>query len=106
MPFAQFEPTPDVCRGETSTWQRDPMLDLSPARALIAQPSWREWPRSILPILTALALLIMGIANIVERATSTEVEDGVLWVERSAGVVAAEVADASPARRAGIAPGD
>jgi two-component system, NtrC family, sensor kinase len=69
-------------------------------------PTWREWPRSILPIVTALALLVMGIANIAERATSTDVEDGVLWVERSAGVVAAEVAPGSPAERAGLRPGD
>jgi PAS domain S-box-containing protein len=58
------------------------------------------------PIVAALALLVMGIANIVQRATSDEVEDGVLWVERSAGVVAAEVASASPADRAGVKPGD
>jgi PAS domain S-box-containing protein len=76
------------------------------SRVLPAQPTWREWPRSIFPIVMALALLAMGIANIVERATSDDVEDGVLWVERSAGVVAAEVADGSPAQRAGIHPGD
>ena len=58
------------------------------------------------PIVTALLLLVMGLANIVERATSDEVEDGVLWVERSAGVVAAEVAADSPAERAGVRPGD
>jgi PAS domain S-box-containing protein len=48
----------------------------------------------------------MAIANIVQRATTDEVEDGVLWVERSAGVVAAEVAAGSAAHRAGIRPGD
>jgi two-component system NtrC family sensor kinase len=95
MPFAQFDTSPDVS-----------MLDLSPSRAFTAQPSWRDWPRSILPIVTALSLLVMGIANIAQRATSDEVEDGVLWVERSVGVVAAEVAEGSPGRRAGIAPGD
>jgi PAS domain S-box-containing protein len=95
MPFAQLGASSDAS-----------MLDLQPARTLTAPPSWREWPRSILPIAIALALLIMGIANIGQRATSSEVEDGVLWVERSAGVVAAEVADDSPASRAGIEPGD
>ena len=69
-------------------------------------PSWREWPRSILPIATALLLLGMGIANIVQRATTDEVEDGVLWLERSAGVVASEVAPGSAAARAGVRPGD
>jgi PAS domain S-box-containing protein len=37
---------------------------------------------------------------------SHEVEDGVLWVDRSAGVVAAEVAVPSAADRAGVRPGD
>ena len=75
-------------------------------RKSAAPPSWREWPRSILPIATALLLLGMGIANIVQRATSDEVEDGVLWLERSAGVVASEVAAGSAAARAGVQPGD
>jgi two-component system, NtrC family, sensor kinase len=83
------------------------MLDSSFARrSLRQQPGWREWPRSLLPIATALLLLAMGIANIVQRATSDEVEDGVLWVERSQGVVAAEVAGRSPGERAGVRAGD
>ena len=77
-----------------------------PPSVIPPAPSWSEWPRSVLPIVTALALLVMGIANIAQRATSDEVEDGVLWVERSAGVVAAEVASGSPADKAGIVPGD
>ncbi len=76
------------------------------ARSSPAPPTWREWPRSILPIAAALLLLVMGIANIVQRAATDEVEDGVLWVERSAGVVAAEVASDSAAARAGVRPGD
>ncbi|HXG89408.1 MAG TPA: ATP-binding protein [Vicinamibacterales bacterium] len=75
-------------------------------RPSIARPSRRDWPRSIFPIAAALLLLTMGLANIAQRATSEDVEDGVLWVERSAGVVAAEVADASAADRAGIKAGD
>jgi PAS domain S-box-containing protein len=66
----------------------------------------REWPRTVLPAALALAMLVMGIVNVVERATSNDVEDGVLWVERSAGVVAAEVAAGSAAGRAGVLPGD
>ena len=83
------------------------MLDSAqPSSVFTTSPGWREWPRSIVPIATALLLLAMGIANIVQRATSDDVEDGVLWVERSAGVVAAEVAGDSPAKRAGVRPGD
>ena len=82
------------------------MLDSTFSYRAQRSPSWREWPRSIVPIATALLLLAMAIANIVQRATTDEVEDGVLWVERSAGVVAAEVAGGSAAHRAGIRPGD
>src|SRR5262245_40447686 len=78
----------------------------SPVRQGSPSTSWREWPRSILPMATALLLLAMGIANIVQRATSEDVEDGVLWVERSAGVIAAEVAGGSAAADAGIRAGD
>src|SRR5687768_12372628 len=96
MPFAQFAPSPD-----------DSMLDSARHPSVFTtSPGWREWPRSIVPIATALLLLAMGIANIVQRATSDDVEDGVLWVERSVGVVAAEVSDNSAAERAGVLPGD
>jgi PAS domain S-box-containing protein len=96
MPFAQFAPSPDTS-----------MLDSAPHPPVFTtSPGWEEWPRSIVPIAMALLLLAMGIANIVQRATSDDVEDGVLWVERSAGIVAAEVAGDSPADRAGVRPGD
>ena len=67
---------------------------------------WREWRRTALPVGVTLLLLSLGLANVVARATSNEVEDGVLWVERAVGVVAAEVAPGSAADRAGVAPGD
>ena len=67
---------------------------------------WREWRQTALPVAVTLALLALGLANVVSRATSDEVEDGVLWVERAVGVVAAEVAAPSAASRAGIRPGD
>jgi PAS domain S-box-containing protein len=67
---------------------------------------WREWRQTALPIGVTLALLTLGLANVVTRATSNEVEDGVLWVERAVGVVAAEIAAPSAASRAGIRPGD
>jgi PAS domain S-box-containing protein len=83
------------------------MLDpLGLNRSLVSRHIWRDWPRTVVPVLTALLLLVMGIANIVQRATSNEVEDGVLWVERSAGIVAAEVSDGSAAERAGVRAGD
>ena len=67
---------------------------------------WREWRQTALPVAVTLALLALGLANVVTRATSAEVEDGVLWVERAVGVVAAEVASPSAASRAGVRAGD
>ena len=67
---------------------------------------WREWRQTALPVAVTLALLALGLANVVSRATSDEVEDGVLWVERAVGVVAAEIAGPSAASRAGVRPGD
>jgi two-component system NtrC family sensor kinase len=67
---------------------------------------WKEWRQTALPVAVTLALLALGLANVVSRATSNEVEDGVLWVERAVGVVAAEVAAPSAASRDGVRPGD
>ena len=67
---------------------------------------WSEWRQTALPIAMTLALLALGLANVISRATTNEVEDGVLWVERAVGVVAAEVAQPSAASRADIRPGD
>ena len=67
---------------------------------------WREWRQTALPVAVTLALLALGLANVVSRATSHEVEDGVLWVDRAVGVVAAEVAAPSAASRAGVRVGD
>jgi PAS domain S-box-containing protein len=70
-------------------------------------PSQRaDWRHTALPVAVTICLLGFGLANVVTRALSHEVEDGVLWVERSAGVVAAEVATPSAADRAGVRPGD
>jgi PAS domain S-box-containing protein len=69
-------------------------------------PGGSEWRRAALPVAVAVCLLALGIANIVSRATSMDVEDGVLWVERSVGVVAAEVALPSAGDRGGVRPGD
>ena len=51
-------------------------------------------------------LLGLGVANIAVRATWHEVEDGVLWVSRSQGVTAAELADSAAGVRAGLRVGD
>ena len=59
-----------------------------------------------MPVVVATVLLLLGLVNIVQRATQDDVEDGVLWVQRSTGVVAAEVDARSPAGRAGVRPGD
>ena len=67
---------------------------------------WTEWRQTALPVAVTLALLSLGLVNVVSRATSSDVEDGVLWVERAVGVVAAEVATPSAASRAGVQPGD
>ena len=72
-------------------------------------PAALEWQlrmRTTLPVAVAAALLLLGLANIVQRATRDDVEDGVLWVQRSTGVVAAEVDQGSPAARAGVRAGD
>ena len=65
----------------------------------------REW-HSVLPLVVAAVLLCFGIANIAARATWREAEDGVLWVARSEGVVAGEIAARSPAEGAGLRAGD
>ena len=69
-------------------------------------PASAAWSRTTLPVLVATVLLMLGLVNIVQRATVDDVEDGVLWVQRSTGVVAADVDPRSPAGRAGVKAGD
>ncbi|MDO8794363.1 MAG: PDZ domain-containing protein, partial [Vicinamibacterales bacterium] len=85
------------------------MIDPERSTAVYVSPQdswWREWRQTALPVAVTLALLVLGLANVVSRATSNQVEDGVLWIERAVGVVAAEVASPSAASRAGVRPGD
>ena len=84
-------------------------MDPERPTALFVSPQdswWREWRQTALPVAVTLGLLALGLANVVSRATSDQVEDGVLWIERAVGVVAAEVASPSAASRAGVRPGD
>jgi hypothetical protein len=64
------------------------------------------WGRHSLALAVVACLLALAAANISLRATWHEVEDGVLWVARADGVVAADVHPGSAAARAGIAAGD
>ncbi len=64
-----------------------------------------QWSRLAILLVTVM-LLSLGVANIVIRATWQEAEDGVLWLLRSQGVVAAEIASGSPAEAVGLTEGD
>jgi PAS domain S-box-containing protein len=52
------------------------------------------------------ALLCLGVANIVARASFREVEDGVLWTQSPEGVMAADIAEQTPAAAIGLKRGD
>src|SRR5262245_57778 len=64
------------------------------------------WFRSTSTTLVVAVLLCLAALNIVQRATWSEVEDGVLWRARDGAVVAAEIAPGTAADRAGIHRGD
>src|SRR5689334_218826 len=84
----------------------------------IARPGWiqlvrmnrppprRVWLHSTSTTLVVVALLCLAALNIVQRASWSEVEDGVLWRSHDGEVVAAEVAPETAAARAGIRSGD
>ena len=67
---------------------------------------WSRWSGPALPVLVVTALLCLGVANIVTRATFREAEDGVLWLQGPEGVVASEVARGTPAAAVGLSQGD
>ncbi len=62
--------------------------------------------RGMLAVSVVVGLLALAIANIAVRSSWSEVEDGVLWVSRAEGVVAAEIGARSTAAAAGIRRGD
>ncbi len=64
------------------------------------------WGRSLLALAVVGLLLVLGVSNIALRAQAHQVEDGVLWADRAEGVTVADLADGSPAARAGIERGD
>jgi two-component system, NtrC family, sensor kinase len=64
------------------------------------------WLRAVAEAALVLVLLCLAAANIHQRATWTELGDGVLWVERGEGVTAQVVLPDSPAARAGVQEGD
>ena len=63
------------------------------------------WGRALLAVGIVAVLLCLAAANVL-RANWSEVEDGVLWVERQEGLVATAVSPGSAAARAGFEPGD
>src|SRR5690348_2353154 len=72
-----------------------------------APMTWGRWSsRPALPVVVVSVLLCLGAANIAARAAFREVEDGVLWAARAEGVVAADIADSTPAAAVGIERGD
>ena len=72
----------------------------------VGSNAWGRWGAPGLPVVVVGVLLCLGVANIVARASFNEVEDGVLWVLRPEGVVAADVAADTPAARVGVERGD
>ena len=64
------------------------------------------WGVSLLAVGVVAALLWLAAANVVVRANWSELEDGVLWVEHTEGLVAEAVAPRSAAVRAGMQVGD
>ncbi len=75
-------------------------------RNVKAWPPFGELRQEILAVLVIAALLVLAFANIAVRSSWSEVEDGVLWVSRPEGVVAAEIDVQSAAGAVGILPGD
>ena len=67
------------------------------------QPSVVGWFAALAVVIV---LFVLGAMNVYVRATWHEVEDGVLWMTRAQGVTAAEIAEGTPAVKAGVHVGD
>src|SRR5687768_16391055 len=74
------------------------------------RPSQRNsWVRTLPSMTTSVvvaALLCLAALNMMQRASWTEMEDGVLWKLTGADVTAAEVAKGTAGHRAGLHRGD
>ncbi len=66
----------------------------------------RALVRTLVQMATVVVLLGLAAANVYQRATWSEQEDGVLWTMAGDEITAEEIAAGSPADRAGIQPGD
>ena len=64
------------------------------------------WLKSTVHLAVVAALLCLAAVNLRVRATFNELEDGVLWKVTNGSVVAAEVAEGTPAAALGIQRGD
>lgn len=64
------------------------------------------WLRSTGTFVVVAALLCLAVLNVYQRATWSEVEDGVLWRSLNGAIVATEVAAGTAADHAGIKRGD
>ena len=64
------------------------------------------WATLMAHLAVVAVLLCLGVANLVQRTTWSELEDGVLWKMSGPDAVAAEIAPDTAARRAGVQPGD
>jgi len=62
--------------------------------------------RTVFAVVVVVVLLGLGFENMILRARTHEVEDGVLWTQRAEGVAASEIAPGSAGAAAGIHAGD
>jgi PAS domain S-box-containing protein len=69
-------------------------------------PGWASAANASWTVAVVGALLVLAIGNISLRAGWHEVEDGVFWATRPAGVTAVDVAPGTPADAARLRPGD
>src|SRR5215831_7040823 len=73
----------------------------------MTRPWYRTvWLRSTSTIVVVGALLCLAVLNVRQRATWSEVEDGVFWRSINGAIVAAEVAPGTAGDRGGIKKGD
>ena len=79
---------------------------MSTASHAVQRNRWDTWGPPVLAVALVAALICLAAANVVVRANRSEVVDGVLWVDRSEGVTAAEVGHGEAGDLAGVEIGD